>query len=316
MPTQVQRQPSDALGSPSIPGASVPGAHAAYDNLASAKAQEQYRMSLQHKEALRLALGSILTPKRPAFTSNSRSSSGTASPAHPFGFPGSSASGTHTPVGYPPNTSSPYHVSPQGYGPNSSDHLHTTSHGHNHHPLQPSRLGRTSSNSSSPLDTSGTNSNQPSPRPRTHGHLANPTEEPHLSPAISAPLTPVPDMEPLPPAMVVTPPSPKSSSDAQAQVMTTNTDQKPIRPSIMPLHPSKEANSASMPSLKPVSRSSSTSSATGVTNDGHVVAASSDSENNVSTRPGGSGSSTPKSKFLQTLQSKSAWDALIHGSFS
>ena len=25
---------------------------------------------------------------------------------------------------------------------------------------------------------------------------------------------------------------------------------------------------------------------------------------------------TPKSKFMQTLQSKSAWDALIHGSFS
>ena len=25
---------------------------------------------------------------------------------------------------------------------------------------------------------------------------------------------------------------------------------------------------------------------------------------------------TPRSKFLQTLQSKSAWDALIHGSFS
>lgn len=29
-----------------------------------------------------------------------------------------------------------------------------------------------------------------------------------------------------------------------------------------------------------------------------------------------SGSGTPKAKFLQTLQSKSAWDALIHGSFS
>lgn len=31
---------------------------------------------------------------------------------------------------------------------------------------------------------------------------------------------------------------------------------------------------------------------------------------------GGSGTGTPKAKFLETLQSKSAWDALIHGSFS
>ncbi|KAJ7590447.1 hypothetical protein C8J56DRAFT_937505 [Mycena floridula] len=30
----------------------------------------------------------------------------------------------------------------------------------------------------------------------------------------------------------------------------------------------------------------------------------------------GSGSGTPKAKFLETLQSKSAWEALIHGSFS
>jgi hypothetical protein len=30
----------------------------------------------------------------------------------------------------------------------------------------------------------------------------------------------------------------------------------------------------------------------------------------------GSGSGTPKAKFIETLQSKSAWDALIHGSFS
>jgi len=29
-----------------------------------------------------------------------------------------------------------------------------------------------------------------------------------------------------------------------------------------------------------------------------------------------SGSGTPKAKFIETLQSKSAWDALIHGSFS
>lgn len=35
-----------------------------------------------------------------------------------------------------------------------------------------------------------------------------------------------------------------------------------------------------------------------------------------STGSSGSGSGTPKAKFLQTLQSKSAWDALIHGSFS
>lgn len=31
---------------------------------------------------------------------------------------------------------------------------------------------------------------------------------------------------------------------------------------------------------------------------------------------GGSGTGTPRAMFLETLQSKSAWDALIHGSFS
>jgi hypothetical protein len=29
-----------------------------------------------------------------------------------------------------------------------------------------------------------------------------------------------------------------------------------------------------------------------------------------------SGTNTPRARFLQTLQSKSAWDALIHGSFT
>jgi len=29
-----------------------------------------------------------------------------------------------------------------------------------------------------------------------------------------------------------------------------------------------------------------------------------------------SGTHTPRARFLQTLQSKSAWDALIHGSFT
>ena len=28
------------------------------------------------------------------------------------------------------------------------------------------------------------------------------------------------------------------------------------------------------------------------------------------------GTNTPRARFLQTLQSKSAWDALIHGSFT
>ncbi|KAG5649968.1 hypothetical protein H0H81_001276 [Sphagnurus paluster] len=38
----------------------------------------------------------------------------------------------------------------------------------------------------------------------------------------------------------------------------------------------------------------------------------------ATTPPGAtsSGAGTPKAKFLQTLDSKSAWDALIHGSFS
>lgn len=120
---------------------------------------------MQQHQALKLALGSILTPvsvyhfedadrlalimphfphfyckKRPPTHTNSRHSPGTASPA----FHGT-YSGAHTPIGSPPSTGlvvgsgqgASLHY-PAGHGPNSSEHLHLynpygySPHGHIH----------------------------------------------------------------------------------------------------------------------------------------------------------------------------------------
>ncbi|KAF9458715.1 hypothetical protein BDZ94DRAFT_1270082 [Collybia nuda] len=108
MPTRVQSRPAEMTRSSSE-------RYHDYDPINANK-------NLQHKEALRLALGSILTPKRP-FTPSSRSSSGTASPAHPASFAVPSS-----PQPPPPPQSTPVHDS----------HLHSR---HIHQPHTPSRLG-------------------------------------------------------------------------------------------------------------------------------------------------------------------------------
>ncbi|KAH9477211.1 hypothetical protein JR316_0011130 [Psilocybe cubensis] len=143
-----------------------------------------------------------------------------------------------------------------------------------------------SSSSNSPVEsvtTSTHNSGHPSPHAGA-GALA-----PHTI------LSPVPDVEPLPPSMMA---EPQVGNNTQTEGATSNiVEVKPVRPSITPLHPSKEGNAAT----------------------GADGAGSTDSMNGhiMQTEPGSpSGRGTPRAKFLQTLQSKSAWDALIHGSFS
>lgn len=93
---------------------------------------------------------------------------------------------------------------------------------------------------------------------------------------------------------------PQGSSSNQNEGVTPGiVEVKPVRPSISPLYPSKEGNTVA-----------------GLAGTGAVESVS-DPMMHTQTEPGSpSGRGTPRAKFLQTLQSKSAWDALIHGSFS
>lgn len=249
MPPDVQRRPSETpYHSPHMGSFHEPD-----PRLTSQKVTQQQ----QHREALRLALGSILAPKRAQMSPNSRPTSGAASPAYPFS---GSISGTHTPAGTPP----PHHG--MGAGPNSSDYLHP-SHGYLH---GPSKLGRTTPNSVTPTDSSPS-STHPSPRPT----MVHP-----------APLPAVQDIEPLP----LPPRVQESDAPISKPVVTLPPSALPARPAISPLQSSNEVpvRPSSMPGL-PIAKAGDATRGPGV---------------------------APKSSFLQTLQSKSAWDALIHGSFS
>jgi len=193
--------------------------------------------NLQHKEALRLALGSILTPKRP-FTP-SRSPSGTASPAHSASF---TASSSPQP---PPPHSTPTH------GHNSDAHMQAR---YIHHPHTPSRLGL-----GDPTDPHGSSSSPFPHHPSRIPSTANSSQQPSPSQETPPPLS-------LPASML---PGPEHQGTA-------------------PIH---------APSPHSAVQS------------GVVVAV-------PHAGSAGSGTGTPKAKFIETLQSKSAWDALIHGSFS
>jgi len=196
----------------------------------------QANKNMQHKEALRLALGSILAPKR-SYTPSSRSSSGTASPAHPASF---------TPP--PP----PYSASNQGAESGRTDAL---LHPRNPYFLHtPSRLAQSESTDHSP---SGSAASSPVP--------SQPAETQGSQP--STPLS-------LPEPAVSDHPQ---TSDGQVYAVRAP---KPVSV------PQPDA-----PSAVPTPESKGYSGS-------------------------GSGSGTPKAKFIETLQSKSAWDALIHGSFS
>jgi len=246
MPIEVKTKPSESLPSKI-------DKYPEHDPKAAAHKVKQQQQ--QHREALRLALGSILSPKRPPLNS-SHSSSGSTTPSYPFSIP----SGPHTPAGTPPS----YY--PLAHGPNSSEYIHSHHphfhhpHPHPHpHPHTPSRLGRSKSSSANSPSGSSANtapsSSHPSPLP--------PGPVPSNLPIL-------PEIEPLPPAQI--------TNGVTAMPL-------PTRPPNTPLHPS---GNPPIPS-------------------DHLSAESADH----AARAG-----TPRSKFMQTLQSKSAWDALIHGSFS
>jgi len=154
MPTRVQSRPAEMLRTPSDKAAEHDSSHV--------------NRNIQHKEALslRLALGSILAPKRP-FTPSSHSSSGTASPAHPASF-GSSL---------PPPPPNPTLMQAADARFDSYSHLRNV-----HIPHTPSRLGQPEQKEPQwPVTSpSSTPSSAPASPPSTH--RASPTEElPSLS---------------------------------------------------------------------------------------------------------------------------------------
>lgn len=252
MPTEVQRMPSEQR-----PYDKQPMGHASHPSSQWA-----------HKEALRVAIGSILAPKRAPYSPGSRSASGTASP---YSFPSSQS--------HSPGTGTPVHptgMAPFGGAPG-SDHLHPHHalipahshhhHHHHHHPHHhphhhtPSKLAHSVAHSpdgsSSPVSPSAT---------RLTSEPAVPICNENLGPLATVP-APV---------------------ESQAVV--------PARPALAPLQATSgmTARAATMPEVQTIS----------TTGEKAVV---------VTT---GSGTRSPKSKYVEKLQSKSAWDALIHGSFS
>ncbi|KIK65098.1 hypothetical protein GYMLUDRAFT_39485 [Collybiopsis luxurians FD-317 M1] len=263
------------------------------------------------REALRLALGSILTPKRS--TSNpgstrSSSSSGTASPAH-FQFP--YGVGSHTPLSA--NPSSPV---PQGHA--SHGHLpfpHPHAHQHLHHPHGPSHLvpgrehvpGHLSSSSS----TSTTHS-PPSSIP------ASPVAE---SISSSSPFNHYPR-----PGLVSRSISSSSvhSTSGRSPAVGGGKGNNTTESSVPPPSPHSAAASSNAGSG---ASAAAAPNVEGIHAPTPRIPVNSDSSSNTGalppipavavTTPGGTPISS-KNKFIKTLEGKtaSAWDALIHGSFS
>ncbi|KAF9451021.1 hypothetical protein P691DRAFT_809045 [Macrolepiota fuliginosa MF-IS2] len=312
MPTQVQKRPSTADGvqSPRTTVDKFPPIdpmHSSHDSRA--------KFNLQHREALRLALGSILAPKRPSM-SNSRSSSGTASPAYSF-----SGSGTYTPATPP--------IAPYTPSLDAQDHpysrLHPLQHYHPPHP--PSKLGRLESHPDAP-ETDAAAPIPMSCSPPLH-HLPPPHAPPPplfrgrsqtTSTSASSSTNPSPRTSPrLQPS---TPPTVHTPS------AITTTDTADLEPSLGPPVPPvattssgdpgkisvvETAQSTSMSGDTPVPTAVVTQAQTTTTATATAVA-SPDPQCQGGSGHGGAG--TPRAKFIQTLQGKSAWDALIHGSFS
>ncbi|KAJ4481228.1 hypothetical protein J3R30DRAFT_3700852 [Lentinula aciculospora] len=235
------------------------------------------------RDALRLALGSILAPKRStpnAANSRPSSSSGTASPAH-FPFPYNT--GSHTPS--PANSNTP---APQGHLP--FPHPHT--HQHLHHPHGHSHL------------IPG----------REHSHTVSGHSSSSHSPHSSSPATPITETASSPfnhfprPGLLA-----RSISSSSTQSLPSN-------------RPSPAVGSAGdvSSSLSPDHQDSS-----GPGLDGILAPAPRlpDASTNTAALPPSvpevevtapDGNPIAKNKFIQTLEGKtpSAWDALIHGSFS
>jgi len=310
MPTQVQNRPSSAEPLPpsrtsverhtSMP-LPDPTHHPSHDPRA------KYN---QHREALRIALGSILTPKRPPMP-GSRSSSGTASPAYSF----SGSSGSYTPATPP---SMPYTPSLDANG---QEHPYSRGHyPHQHyHPIHPpSKLGRMESYHDAP---EGDISASVSPSSSPPKHSSTPFSQPLLVRSRSQ----TPSSRTSPRIQPTTPPIPHTPPTF------TTADYPDLGPSYTSSSPMAvtnhddggKFNGGQMTQSMSTSGDSSGSSATATQGVGTCMDGSGNQSQHQQQQNGrGSGSSssngagTPKAKFIQTLKGKSAWDALIHGSFS
>ncbi|KAE9399427.1 hypothetical protein BT96DRAFT_920210 [Gymnopus androsaceus JB14] len=252
------------------------------------------------KDALRLALGSILAPKR--YTPNpmprSTSSSGTASPAH---FPLPYGVGTPSPA----NSSSPV---PQSQSPHPSSHLaFPHPHQHQHLPHVHSHLVPGREHAAHSLNQSTSSST---------GH----------SPHSSLPATPITETgsnSMSSPSPFNYYPKPGLLSRSISSSSAHSTRPTPSAPSngaagavpdvaVLPANQAQNGNTGNQLESErihmhaPAPRISSSDGSPGLPPAPAVAV----------TTPGG----TPigKNKFIQTLEGKthSAWEALIHGSFS
>jgi len=252
-----------------------------------------------HKEALRLALGSILAPKRPC-TSLSRPASGSATPVYPAVIP------TESLLSRPLDSS---HLHPR---PSPHPHSHSHSHLHHaHHPSPPSRLGRPELNTPPGMTPSfpqphyffthpHTTTSSPAPYGLESGTATPATSSAPASAANSPPITHSPGpaaghspiLAPEEEHLQLLPPIVAAGSKPTAEVFPTAVP-RPVQ--AVPL----DADAKIEHNRDPARGDKSP----------HIDKSHHPHENG--------GALTPRAKLLETLQTKNtAWDALIHGSFS
>ncbi|KAK2465565.1 hypothetical protein APHAL10511_002457 [Amanita phalloides] len=256
--------------------------------------------NVHHKEALRLALGTILAPKRP-YTPISRSNSGSATPVYPAAF------STESLLNRPSDLT---HLHSR---PSSHSHSHTHLQ-HPHHPSPPSRLGR---------HDLTTPPGMAPPFPQSHYFLTHPhTAVPSPAASNSSSGTSTPEHSSVPGSASGSPPM--ANSPGLAATHSLNPASVPEEDRLQLLPPIVAAGSTSQ---------SVESLATGASHSVHahtdpIEGAEADHDyislrdkalhDDHSHQPHENGGTlTPRARFIETLQSKNkAWDALIHGSFS
>ncbi|KAL1692433.1 hypothetical protein GGG16DRAFT_101807 [Schizophyllum commune] len=231
----------------------------------------------QHNEALRMALGSILSPKRP-FTPSSTShpASGTASPAffHALPFTGT-ASGPHSATSTGPTTGAQSPSDAMNGSPHPQQHAHThhlyphwPGSYHHPHPPEPRQYHSDPHHPYHPHTPSRLGAGEEGPVERGHAGEAGEFRQGGHGPIHDSSHPPSPGEPATPPAV--------DNLHAPAPVPAASASPHAALPS-GGVHPAAAHAGDGSPS---------------------------------------SGAGTPRAKFLDTLQGKSAWDALIHGSFS
>ncbi|TFK62966.1 hypothetical protein BDN72DRAFT_964217 [Pluteus cervinus] len=233
----------------------------------------------QHKEALRLALGSILAPKRPY--TPSRSSSGTSTPAYPHIHPYSHAS---TP---PSSGQAPAHTGQQH-----------ASHGHHDTRSNPAAASELQAH--------------PSPSP-PHPHLV---PRPHSHYPGSHYLHPPSRLARLNSAEEHSSASTPSMSCDASNPGTPHSTSHPSTPNLQPSHMDEVLPALQLHSAHSEHAPGSDPHLSGHEHGVEEAKYSSDGSGAAHPYDPRQGRGLPRAKFLETLQSKSAWEALIHGSFS